>query len=119
MAARAVLLISSDPQTIQTLLLLHSAPGAPVLSWAPGVREGLRLLRGPRRFESVLLDLSSGADALRRVLSCRGGVPVTAIAEPGEAERGQAAVAEGASAFRLKGRLHLPAGRPAEALALS
>lgn len=116
MRAKTVLLISSDPQTIQTFLLLHSAPGAPPLRWAPGLREGLRLLAGPDPFEGVLLDLSLGDDGLRRVRSLRARLPVTALAEPGDERRGRAAVAAGAAEYRVKGRLGSPAGRPADAL---
>lgn len=113
---KTVLLISSDPQTIQTFLLLHSAPGAAPLRWAPALREGLRMLAGSDPFESVLLDLALGDDGLRRVRSLRAGVPVTVLAEPGEERRGRAAVAAGAAEYRVKGRL-LPGGRPAAALA--
>jgi DNA-binding response OmpR family regulator len=117
MRAKTVLLISSDPQTIQTFLLLHSAPGAAPLRWAPGLREGLRLLAGPDAFEGVLLDLSLGEDGLRRVRSLRARLPVVALAEPGEERRGLAAVAAGAAEYRVKGRLGCPAERPARMLA--
>lgn len=117
MRAKTVLLISGDPQTIQTFLLLHSAPGAPPLRWAPALREGLRLLAGPDPFEGVLLDLSLGADALRRVRSLRARLPVTALVEPGAERLGSEALARGASGFRVKGRLGAPAGEGALAAA--
>jgi DNA-binding response OmpR family regulator len=117
MRAKTVLLISSDPQTIQTYLLLHSAPDAAPLRWAPGLREGLRLLAGPDPFEGVLLDLSLGEDGLRRVRSLRSRLPVTVLTEPGEERRGLAALAAGAAEYRVKGSLGAPARRMAYALA--
>lgn len=119
MRAKTVLLISGDPQTIQTFLLLHSAPGAPPLRWAPALREGLRLLAGPDEFEGVLLDLSLGTDALRRVRSLRPRLPVTALVEPGGERLGLESLSRGAGEFRVKGRLgaRAPAGEGALAAA--
>lgn len=117
MRAKPVLLISSDPQTVQTLLLLHAAPGEPPLCWATGLHEGLRLLAGPGAFAGVLLDLTLGGDGLRRVLTLHPDVPVTALAEPGEERRGLAALSAGAREYRVKGRLGAPAAGGAGLLA--
>lgn len=75
--------------------------------WAPTVAEAAGLLSG--RTVCILLDLglpdSEGLDGLRRILDLAGRVPVIVLTGQVDRDMGQAAVAEGAQDYLVKGRV--------------
>lgn len=83
--------------------------GGPNLTavWAPTVTEAVGLLSG--RTVCILLDLglpdSEGLDGLRRILGLAGQVPVIVLTGKVDRDVGQAAVAEGAQDYLVKGRV--------------
>lgn len=102
---KTALLISEDPQAIQTLLLLTAHLDSPTLHWTRNLRAGLRALASEGPFVAVLLDLELGPDALRLVRARAPTTPVVALAPAREEKRGRDAVAGGALDYQVKGRL--------------
>ena len=108
-----VLIIESDPQITQLLLLLMSEPAWPpfpfTLVCVDGLRGAREALAEDDAIQVVLLDpVKSGAnlpEALRILERLSPGTPVVVLTEPGCEAAGLEAIYAGAQDYQVKGSL--------------
>lgn len=108
-----VLLVESDPQVTQLLLLLMTAPAWPPLPFTLVCVEGLDSARAAlakdATIQVVLLDANhSGCgplEALRAIQSHSPSVPIVLLTEDGGDSVGLMAVAAGAQDYQIKSNL--------------
>jgi DNA-binding NarL/FixJ family response regulator len=109
----SVLLVEHDPQAAQLLLLLLAAPHPELRRFEPtrveDVERGLLALARRDPVDAVLLGLplpgGRTSERLRALRRRAPGVPIVALIEPGAEALGREALALGAHAFVVKGRM--------------